>query len=55
MASRRQIEDAYAVIRLVYKIANKLERETKHKGDAADLYHIAEYIERAVVPIELRK
>lgn len=46
--------DARTMIHAAQRIAMKLEAIPQHHGDAADLYHLAEFIERTCIPIEYR-
>ena len=51
----QQMHDAYAMIDAALRLADKLETIPAHHGDSVTVRQLAEYIERAVVPIELRR
>ena len=48
------VADAYIMINAAMRLANKLE-DAKNTSDSVVLRQLAEYIERTVVPIELRR
>ena len=50
----QKIADAYIMINAAMRLANKLE-DAKNTSDSVVLRQLAEYIERTVVPIKLRR
>lgn len=50
----RKIDDAYTMIHAAVRLADKLENAGMG-GDSVTARQLAEYIERTVVPIELRR
>jgi hypothetical protein len=53
--TEQQIRDAYTMIDAAVRLADKLEGTRDYRGDSVTLQQLAEYIERTVVPIELRR